>query len=216
MDTTSWVEATVWYDNAAWDDKRATFTVAQPLRQHTHTHITHKQWQQIGWGDTAAASTPQVHCTFHAQHTLSFEDSKGKKKRTYTNIQQITNTYRRNDEVRGHKKEKRKRDSQYLQIAKGSEGSIFNAADVVAVQLPADERQESAVGLQTSGWGLREGHEGRGEEGGGTRGGVEWSGVGGARGRGVQAGARHSSTHTRHTQSFHLYGPPSHGQGPND
>lgn len=71
----------------------------------------------------------------------------------------------RKDEVRGCGREKRKWDSQYLQIAQGSEGSIFNAADVVAVQLPADERQESAVGLQTSGWGLREGHGGRqGEE----------------------------------------------------
>lgn len=71
----------------------------------------------------------------------------------------------KNDEVRGRRGEKRKQYSQYLQIAQGSEGSIFNAADVVAVQLPADERQESAVGLQTSGWGLREGHRGReGEE----------------------------------------------------
>lgn len=59
---------------------------------------------------------------------------------------------------------RREGDSQYLQIAQGSEGSIFDAADVVAVQLPADERQKSAAGLQTSGWGLRGGREEEEEE----------------------------------------------------
>lgn len=119
--------------------------------------------------------------------------------------------------MRGCRKEKRNRDLQYLQIAEGSEGSIFNAADMVAVQLPADERQESAVGLQTSGWGLREGHGGReGEEERRVEElGEEYGGGGG--GGGMQDGARHFSTHTRHTQHSHLHSSPcSQGQGPND
>lgn len=76
---------------------------------------------------------------------------------------------------------RREGDSQYLQIAQGSEGSIFDAADVVAVQLPADERQKSAAGLQTSGWGLRGGRE---EE-------ERW---------GLREGGRHT-----HTRASHIY-----------
>ncbi len=75
---------------------------------------------------------------------------------------------------------RREGDSQYLQIAQGSEGSIFDAADVVAVQLPADERQKSAAGLQTSGWGLRGGREDEEEE-------ERW---------GLREGGRHTNIHT--------------------
>lgn len=90
------------------------------------------------------------------QHSLSFKNNQ-------ENIQ--TELVERTAEVRREERTPQRRregDSQYLQIAQGSEGSIFDAADVVAVQLPADERQKSAAGLQTSGWGLRGGRRRRG------------------------------------------------------
>ncbi len=53
--------------------------------------------------------------------------------------------------------------------------------------LPADERQKSAAGLQTSGWGLRGGREDEEEE-------ERW---------GLREGGRHTNIHT-HT---HIYSP---------
>lgn len=90
------------------------------------------------------------------QHSLSFKNNQ---ENTQTELVERTAEVRREERT---PQRRREGDSQYLQIAQGSEGSIFDAADVVAVQLPADERQKSAAGLQTSGWGLRGGRRRRG------------------------------------------------------
>src|SRR4029434_5005877 len=57
---------------------------------------------------------------------------------------------------------RKERHSQDLQIAQCSEGSIFDAADVVAVQLPAEQRNKSAA---AAGPLDRETERGREEEG---------------------------------------------------
>lgn len=92
------------------------------------------------------------------QHSLSFRNNQKTHRHTELELEEGTAEVRREERT---PQRRREGDSQYLQIAQGSEGSIFDAADVVAVQLPADERQKSAAGLQTSGWGLRGGRRRR-------------------------------------------------------
>ena len=58
---------------------------------------------------------------------------------------------------------RKERHSQDLQIAQCSEGSIFDAADVVAVQLPAEQRNKSAAA------GPLDRETERGREGGGRK-----------------------------------------------
>lgn len=86
---------------------------------------------------------PQVH---NATQFVLREQSRN----TQTELEEGTAEVKREERT---PQRRREGDLQYLQIAQGSEGSIFDAADVVAVQLPADERQKSAAGLQTMGGG---------------------------------------------------------------